>query len=261
MNVINKPGGNTVVGTLEFYRAAANGYTMLADSWSFLLAGYYVTELPFKVLDRTFISIHSESPYVIAVPSSSPFKSLGELITEVKKNPEKIAYTSRGGGGVEFAMRQFYDAIGVDINKSKPIMSRGGSEAATLTAGGHVTVGASSASSFLSSINGGMVRPLLVTSKKRFALLPDVPTSTELGYPAIACTVWNGISGPPNLSPQIADIWDKAIEEIEKDPEFTAQLKNAAMAPLHYNSKIIREFVKQEIEVANKLFAKSPLIP
>jgi len=256
VNVVNKPGGNSVIGTLEVYRAAPNGYTMLGDNFAFVISGFYEKDLPFKILDRTFIYIHSEAPYLIAVPSNSPFKTLSDLTAEIKRNPEKIAYTSRGGGGVEFTVRQYYDAIGVDILKSKPVMSRGGSEAATLTAGGHVTFGASSASSYGPSISAGTVRPLLVTSKQRFPTVPDVPTATELGYPTITCTSWNGISGPPNLPAHIAEVWNKALEEIVRNPEYVAQLKNAAMVPDYYNLQTTRKYVTQELEVANKLFSK-----
>lgn len=143
LNVINKPGGNYVPGTLELYNAAPDGYTCLVDapaSSSGLVVS--VKNLPFKVTDRSFIASITLVPLMLAVPSVSPFRSLKDVEIEAKRDPEHFTWTSLGGSSTpDIVIRQFFRAIGVDVLRTKPIMSQGGSQAVILTAGGSVKLG------------------------------------------------------------------------------------------------------------------------
>lgn len=130
VNVVNKPGGNTVPAVLEVYRSAPDGYTLLSDNYPpTTMLPFVVKNLPFKVMDRTFLAITATSPMALMVPPTSPFKSLRDLEEEAKKNPGNFTWTSLGGvGGQDFTIRQFFKAIGVDVKKTKPIMCRGGEQ-------------------------------------------------------------------------------------------------------------------------------------
>ena len=257
VNVINKPGGNTVPACLELYHAVPDGYTLLGDNNpSSSMLPIVVKNLPFKIMDRTFIAITSISPMIIFVPSASPIKSLKELEIEAKKSPENFTWTSMGGAGShDFVARQFLKAIGVDVLKTKPVMCQGGSQAAALTAGGHVVMGMNSIPSSLSVIKGGMVRPLAITSKNRWPDLPDLPTTEELGYPGIDYLYWNGTSGPPKLPPHVVEVWDKVLQEMLKDPEVISQLKNVGAIPFYRNAREAREYVLKEAEEVEKLWS------
>ena len=220
VNVINKPGGNSVPATLEVYSATTDGYTLMGDGTSSTAAvELAVKNLPFKVMDRTFSGQVSELAFVIMVPTSSPFKSLKDLEAEAKRNPENFTWASQGGaGGTDIVAKMFIKAIGVDVLKTKPVMSQSGAQGAALTVGGHVKMGGAGMPSVLPLIKGGQVRPLAVTSKNRWPDCPDVPTAVELGYPSVVCVQWNGITGPPKLQPHIVEIWGKALQEMVKDP-------------------------------------------
>ncbi len=96
-NVINKPGGATVPANLEVYKARPDGYTLFADNTSSnVTLEIAIKDLPFKVMDRTFVAIHSASPYIITVPAASPYKTLKDLWDDLKKDPEKFTYVSAG---------------------------------------------------------------------------------------------------------------------------------------------------------------------
>jgi tripartite-type tricarboxylate transporter receptor subunit TctC len=257
VNVINKPGGNTVPACLELYHAAPDGYTLLGDNnpTSSMLP-IVVKNLPFKIMDRTFIAVTSISPMIIFVPFTSPIKSLKDLEMEAKKNPENFTWTSMGGAGShDFVIRQFLKAIAVDILKTKPVMCQGGAQAAALTAGGHVVMGMNSIPSSLSVIKGGMVRPLAITSKNRWPDLPDLPTTEESGYPGIDYLYWNGTSGPPKLPSHVVEVWDKVLQEMLKDPEVISQLKNVGAIPFYRNAREAREYVLKEAEEVEKLWS------
>jgi tripartite-type tricarboxylate transporter receptor subunit TctC len=251
INVINKPGGNTVPACLEAYNAKPDGYTLLGDSNpSSSMLPIVVRNLPFKIMDRTFIAIAAVTPMIIIVPSSSPIKSLKELEGEAKKGPETFTWTSLGGAGAQdFTSRQFLKAIGIsDVSKTKPIMSQGGAQAVVLTAGGNVKMGVGTTSGAIPAISGGTVRPLAITSKTRYPDLPDVPTTTELGYPTVKCLFWIGVSGPPNLPTQILDKWDKALQEMLKEPEVISKLKNVGAVPFYHNPQEMKDYVMKETE-------------
>lgn len=250
VNVINKPGGNTVPACLEVYNAKTDGYTLLADNNpSSSMLPIVVKDLPFKVMDRTFIAMTAITPMIIIVPSTSPIKSVKELEAEAKKSPETFTWTSLGGAGAQdFTSRQFIKAIGIDVMTTKPIMSQGGAQAVTLTAGGHVKMGVGTTSGAIPAISGGMVRPLAITSKTRYPDLPDLPTTAELGYPTVTCLYWMGISGPPNLPSYLVDIWGKALQEMLSDSEVLSKLKNIMAIPFYHNSRETKEYILKETE-------------
>ncbi len=256
VNVINKPGGNTVPACLEVYNAKPDGYTLLADNNpSSSMLPVVVKNLPFKIMDRTFIAMTAITPMVIIVPSSSPFKNLKDLEIEAKNSPENFTWTSLGGAGAQdFTSRQFIKAIGVDVTKTKPVMSQGGAQAVILTAGGHVKMGVGTTSGALPAIKAATVKPLAITSKTRFSDLPDVATTTELGYPSVSCIYWMGISGPPNLPAYISDRWDKALQEMLSDTEVMSKLKNIMAVPFYRNASATKEYVLEETEEVARLW-------
>jgi tripartite-type tricarboxylate transporter receptor subunit TctC len=256
LNVVNKPGGKCIPATLELYNAGPDGYTLIADSQAGTsMVDVEVKNLPFKTMDRTFIAMFAATPYLLIVPSTSPFKTLEDFVAEAKKNPGNISWTG-GSPGIEYVVRKFFSLSGLDASKMKLVMITGGAQAVTLTAGGHVTLGSSTASSILPAIRGGTVRPLLIMSKNRYPDLPDLPTSVDLGYPTLTDVQWVGISGPPKLPPYITDIWDKTLQEMPKDQGIISQLRNVGAVPFYLNAQATREYVIKEIEEGKKVLYK-----
>ncbi len=257
VNVISKPGGNTVPACLEVYTSKPDGYLILGDSVpSSSLLSVVVKQLPFKVKDRTFIGVQNVTAMLLMVPSSSPIKTLQEVISEAKRDPGSFTWTSLGGASMQdYVIRQFFKATGIDVVKTKPIMSQGGSQATTLTAGGHVKLGSGTTSGILSAFKSGMVRPLGITGKGRHPDFPNVPTFEELGYPGVTAQNWNGFSGPPNLPSQIVEVWDKALQEMVKDPDIVSKFANIGSTPLYMNGNTTKEHVMKEAEEVEKLFS------
>ena len=255
VNVLNKPGGNSIPGSLEVYGARPDGYTVLVDSVNTSLLPAAVRNLPFKIMDRTHICTHSAVQQVFYVHSPSLFKSMKDLEAEAKKDPENFTWTSMGGtGGQDFAARQFFKAIGLDVLRTKPVMVQSGAQCAALAAGGHVKMGISATASSLPAIKGGMVRALAISGSTRWPDLPEVATTSELGHPSITAMTWVGFSGPPNLPPHIVEVWNKTLLEIIKDPEVVARLKNIGAMPLYHSANEMREYVAKEIEDVYKLW-------
>lgn len=258
VNVVNKPGGNHVPAFLENYKAVPNGYSVIEDSiGSSAMLSVAVKDLPFNILDRTFIGILTVVPMVLSVHPESPFKNLKDLEEAAKKDPSSFTWTSIGGASPQdYTIRKFLKLIGVDVFKTKPIMSQGASQAIILTAGGNVKVGVGSITSSLAAIKGGTIRPLAICSKTRHPSVPDLPTTAELGYPTIDIMDRYGPSGPPRLPSYIVDTWDKAMRDMLEDPETISKMKNVGLMPLYLNSKETREYVVKTMREVEELFGK-----
>ena len=228
VNVMNKAGGGAIPATLEVYNSVPDGYTMMSDTnSSCTLQEIAFKELPFKVLDRTFIAMIMVQPYFFMTPIASPFKTLKDAATDAKENPGNFTWTSLGGsGGHDFAARQMFKGFGVDVNKTKPVICKGSAETVTLTAGGHVKLGISSPPGFLTIYKGGTARGLAITAtaKGRLSDAPDVPTTAEAGYPTLTYVGWTGVVGPPKLPSHIVEKWDKSLREIFSDQEIISKL-------------------------------------
>ena len=256
VNVVNKPGGNTIPGTLEVYSAAPDGYTILADGLPMSsLLEVVVKDLPFKVMDRTFIAMTVYNPLITIVPANSPYKTIHDLIADAKKNPESFTWDSLGGvSGDDFVGRMIMNAFKIDMAKTKPVMSKGGAEAAVLVAGGNIKMGNPASISALPHIQAGTVRALAVALKERDPLLPDVPTYTELGYPSVYCPFWLGVSGPPKLPLHVVQAWSTAVAEMMKDPEYLELIKKQLFRPFYHGPKEMVEYIKKEAEFARVVY-------
>ena len=255
VNAINKTGGGSVPANVEVYQAAPDGYTMLADcqaSCSFLEVG--IKDLPFKVMDRTFVATLAVAPSIFICSPKLPFKNLKDVEIDAKSDPANFTWSSTGSAGAsDYCMRQFFKAIGVDVAKTKPVITRGMGEANTLVAGGHIKLGTDASVSALSSIQGGLVRPLGICLKTP-EFYPNLATTAEQGYPTVDHVWWFGISGPPKLPPHILGRWEEALQEMLKDSEFLSRMKKSPGMILYRNPSETREHVKKEMQQAAALW-------
>jgi putative tricarboxylic transport membrane protein len=256
VNVVNKPGGNSIPAQIEVYQSPPDGYTLFADGQPFSsLLPLVVKDLPFKVMDRTFIAVLAYGPGVVIVPASSPYNSLQDLVIDAKKDPENLSWASQGGiGGSDYQTRRFFKAIGVDVMKTKPIMTQGGAAGAALVAGGHVRMSFSAFSSAMPHIQAGTVRALCVLWKERDEALPDTPSIAELGYPTVPSIFWTGISGPPKMPVHVVDILDKTLKEMQKDAEYINRLKNVGLRPVYMNATEMKALIVKDMEEASEIY-------
>lgn len=258
VRVVNKPGGNTVPAVNDLMNAKPDGYTVLADGppQSSML-DTAVKNLPFKVTDRTFIAMTAFTPMMFLAPADSPFKTLGDAAAAAKADPASFTWTSLGGAGAQdMANRQFFKAIGVDVAKTRALQLKGGSEAVTMTAGGHVKMGVGSYSAFAAPLQSGKVRVLATASPDRWPNLPDTPTAREAGYPTIETLYWIGISGPPKLPADIVEVWDKALKEVIADPAVQSGLLKVGLKASYEDATAMAKRVERERAETQDLWSR-----
>ncbi len=253
VNVVNKPGGNTIIANAEVHQARPDGYTVMADSQSgTMLLEVGSRDLPFKILDRTFIAVVVVTPIVFFVPAVSPVKNLKDLAAEAKRDPEHFTWASFFGPG-DMMQRQFFKAIGVDIAKTKPIVSKGGSDSLAMVAGNHVKMAFGTPVAGLSHVRAGTVRAVCLTGS-RFAEFPDVRTTEEQGYPTVNTLFYQGFSGPPRMPSPVLNKWCEALQQIVKDQEFVSKAKDLGYTPLYMGPDETKELVRKGMEDARVLW-------
>jgi tripartite-type tricarboxylate transporter receptor subunit TctC len=256
VKVVNKPGGNTVPAVTEVMAARADGTTFLMDNIaSSAMLDTVVKNLPYSVFDRTFVAVTSYTPLMFIVHPDSPFKTLKDAVDALKSDTANFTWTSLGGvGGQDLAFRQFFAATGVDITKARAIALKGGSEAVTLTAGGHVRLGTGTWSAVAAPFSAGKLRVLAVCGDTRWPGLPDTLTTKEAGLPDVDATYWIGVSGPPKLPADIVAAWNAALKDVLADKTVQEKLLNGGVLPLYLNSADMKAKVERDRKSVQTLF-------
>jgi tripartite-type tricarboxylate transporter receptor subunit TctC len=260
VNVINKPGGNTVIGTVELNNARPDGYTVMMDNNASALLPMVEENLPFKILDRTWMNEISYTPYLLVVAANSKFKNFPDIIAAVRSDPTRFRLPSLGGAGLQdYFARQFVHAAGVDFKKVSLVMGKGGNDIMVFTAQGSVDIGFGGATAAKSFLDAKTLRPVAVSGSggKRLDWLPNVPTFEEIGYPQINTLYWVGLSGPPGMTKEIVAVWnDKIKKMLAEDKDFRDELEKVGMTPRWHNQQEVIEVVKKDMETARILWGQ-----
>src|ERR1700688_3128077 len=198
----NRGGAGGVIGMEASAHAAPDGYTMMVSHSGFAAMQGLYRKLPFDpVHDFEGIITAVSGIYVLVVNPGVPFKSVAELIVYARANPGKLSYASAGvGSTVHLAGEFFKRSAGVEIVH---VPYKGSGPAPSDLVGGQVQLMFGPAVNTLPLVQAGNLRALAVTSAKRSALAPDLPTVAESGVPGFDVVGWYGLAAPAG-TPQAA---------------------------------------------------------
>lgn len=201
MVVDPRPGAGGIVASQEVGRAPADGHTVLFAGIGHYLAQPLAGTLPAydPVKDFTPIAKVGSASVVIAVKAGSQYKSLHDLIGAMREKPGQLTFSSGGIGSTAHLCGVMLN----DATKTRAlhVPYKGTATAVVDVAGGQVDFTCQSAAAILSIIQSGKLRPLAVTSQRRWSTLPDVPTAIEAGLPGFLVASWMG-SFVPAATPQ-----------------------------------------------------------
>jgi tripartite-type tricarboxylate transporter receptor subunit TctC len=243
--VENRPGAGSTLGSEVVVKSPPDGYTLLLTPASYTV-NPSVYKLSFDALnDITPIVQLSRGPYVVAVNPSVPAKTLQELVALAKRDPDKLAYASSGNGShVHVATEYFLYTAGIKITH---VPYKGTGPALNDTIAGTTQLIFGSVATALQYVKSGRLRALAVTTPKRIAAAPEVPTVAEAGYPAYEVTNWHGLVGPKGLPKDIVARLNREVNEALKSKEVEKILASDGLEPAGGSAEELGSIIKNEI--------------
>ncbi|MCA3184253.1 MULTISPECIES: tripartite tricarboxylate transporter substrate binding protein [unclassified Cupriavidus] len=216
--VDNRPGAAGMIGAAAAKRAPADGYTLFVSSLGPFVIGPHLTKTagydPTKDFD--YISVAVQAPNILAVPASSPHKSLQDVINYEKANPNKMTFASAGNGTSDHLTAELFwqqtNTTGVHVPY------KGGAPALNDLLGSQVDATFMNINTAVPHLKAGKLRALAITSSKRSPILPDVPTMEELGYKGVTVYSWQAIAAPKGLPADIKAKLHSAVVAAMNDP-------------------------------------------
>ena len=223
----NRAGSGGNLGVDAVAKAPADGYTLVMGQTSNLAINPTLyPKLPYNPeKDLTAVGLVASAPLVLVVAADSPFKTLADVIAAAKAKPGTLNYASSGNGTVaHLATEQFQKIAGVDFTH---VPYKGAAQGATDLIGGQIQMYMSSIPTLIGHVRNGKMRALAVTSTRRNADLPNVPTVAEAGYKGFEAVTWFGIAGPAGLPKDVVTringAFNKAVQSQDVQKKLTAQ--------------------------------------
>jgi tripartite-type tricarboxylate transporter receptor subunit TctC len=227
--VENKAGAGGTVAVHQVAKSAPDGYTIvLANVGSLTVAPYLIAKLPYDPLrDLAPITMAVEFPNVLVVQPSMPAKTLAEFVQLAKASPGKIGYGSSGIGGIGHLAGALLGIVAdIDIVH---VPYKGGGPAMQDLLGGQIPAMIATPPTALPHVKAGKIRALATTGAARAALMPDVPTVAESGYPGYEATNWYAYLAPAGTPKDVLARLERELVQALHAPDVREQLDRQGM--------------------------------
>lgn len=234
--VDNRAGGaGGSVGNAQAARAAPDGYTLLMTLSSLAILPeadrLFARPVAYEIDDFAPVARVLADPTLLAVPASSPWKTLQDFVADAKKRPGEIPYGSSGPyGTLHLAMEMFANSAGINLLH---VPFRGAGPALTGLLSDTVQAIASAPGVLRQQVDDGKLRVLANWGAERIASFPDVPTFKELGYKDVEFYIWAGLFAQKALPEPIMTKLRDAMRDAVKSPEVVKTLETAG-SPIAY---------------------------
>ncbi len=246
--VENRPGAGTVIGASHVAKAAPDGYTiMLGTSSPFAINVTLHKNLPYDPAKHFTPIIHtSDAPFLLLFNPSLPVKSVSDWIKYVKAQPKPLAYGSAGPGSPQHLSMELLKSL--TGTKLVHVPYKGDAPALNDLIAGHVPTQFAQPTPVLPLLAGGKVRALAVSSTKRLAPLPDIPTLAEAGVPAFDFVSWQMIVAPAGTPKPIVDKLYRELKAILATPAMKKEFADTGRIEVDSpNPEKLQQFMRDEI--------------
>ena len=214
----NRPGAGGVIASQALATSQPDGYTLILVASGHATNPFLYSKLPYDTFKSfTPISLVASSPNILLVKADSPYKTIGDVIAAAKAKPGSLTFGESGNGtSTHLAGELFKSLAKIDIG---PISYKGGLPAINDLLGGQIPLSFNNGPESVGQLKAGTVRALGVTTAKRAAFLPDVPSIGET-VPGYDTEVWWGLLGPAGMPPEL-------VTKLSQD--FVAALNTASV--------------------------------
>ncbi len=250
--VENRAGASGMIGTRGLASAKPDGYTLGQIPLSVARFSQLGTVKIDPVNDFTFICRTTGQTFGIAVLTSSPFKSIADLVTYAKAHPGDVTYATAGiGGQTHVGMEEFALAAGIKLNH---IPHKGGAEAIQAVLGGHVQLLADS-SSWAPHVMQGKMRLLATWNEERLPRYPNVPTLKELGY-NVVMNAPNGVGAPKGLDPAITKRLREVFKKAVLSDQYRKECEKMDVLVMYQDGDDYRKFMEETVRHEKKVIER-----
>jgi tripartite-type tricarboxylate transporter receptor subunit TctC len=243
--VENRGGAGGTLGTDQVAKSAPDGHTLVFTDNSYMITAGLYAKLPYDPLkDLIAVTLAVDSPAIMVAKLDLPATSLRDVIALAKAKPRTLTFGSGGqGSSAHLATELLFNQAGIELVH---VPFKGVAAALAETLGGRIDVTISSVGGAVGHIKGGKVRPLALTGKERIAMLPDVPTFAESGFPEYDMVYRFGFLVPAATPTQIVsrlqqEVAKAAFKQKVRDFLATQGARPVASSPAEYAQVIERE--------------------
>jgi tripartite-type tricarboxylate transporter receptor subunit TctC len=245
--VENKAGAGGTVATHQVARSSPDGYTILLGSvGSLAVAPHLIAKLPYDPLrDLAPITMAVEFPNVLVVQASMPATTLAEFVQLAKASPGKIGYGSSGIGGIGHLAGALLGMVAdIDIVH---VPYKGGGPAMQDLLGGQIPAMIATPPTALPHVKAGKIRALATTGAARAALMPDVPTVAESGYPGYEATNWYAYLAPAGTPKDVLERLQRELVQALNAPDVREQLDRQGMEAKPGTPEELAKYMEREL--------------
>ncbi len=244
----NRPGATGAIGATFVKRAPADGYTMMVASIGVYAVNPFLQKnLPYDpARDFDLLTVAVRAPNVLVANPNFPAKSLQELVAYMKKNPGKVSFATSGAGSSDhLTAALFWQKSGTE---GLHVPYKGGAPAISDLLAGQVDVSFQNINAVLQHIRSGKLKALAVTSDKRSAVLPNVPTMAEGGVKDVGVYSWQGVAAPKGLPADVKSRLHGAIVNALKDEKMQQKLNEQGFEVVANSPEQFTQFENQELK-------------
>ena len=242
----NRPGAGGVIASQGLVKSPPDGYTLILVAAGHAINPHFHAKLPYEFSDFTPLSLIASSPNLLLVRQDSPFKTVADVIAAARAKPGQLSYGHAGNGTSPHLAGELLKALAkVDI---AGVPYKGGAPSLNDLMGGHIPLTFNNIPESIAQIRAGTVRPLGVTTAKRSAVLPDVPTIAESGLPGYDTGVWWAMLAPAGLPADIRDRIARDCAEAVQVPAVKERLIGLGAEPIGSTPDALAAFIRAEYE-------------
>ena len=256
--VENRAGANGNIAAEIVARSIPDGYVLYFPSIGHAVNATLYKNLPYDpIKDFTSIGSVFSAPNMLVVPMSSPYKTVSELIAGAKANPGKLTFASSGSGtSVHLSAELFLRMAKIELIH---IPYKGTGSAMPDVISGQVDMSFPNLPSAVPQVKAGNLRALGVTTAKRSAAAPDIPTIAESGLPGYEMATWYGLVAPAKLPTEIRNRLNNELQMVLADPQFKDTLIAQGADPMPGTPEQFSQLIQSEMERWHKIILQSKI--